>query len=144
MKAKHTIFVCTTCASQYEDSKRVGESGGFMLLNRLQEYNLTCVRVNNPAANPTEEFAVASVECMGVCNRPCAILFSAPNKYIYLFGDVSPESSPEEIAGIFDCASKYHAHPKGLLPWAERSQPLKDGIIVKIPPVSVGVSEQIV
>lgn len=142
MKAKHTIFICTTCASNWENGKRVGESSGERLFNRLQEYNLTSIRVNNSAASSTEEFAIEPVECMGVCERACVILFSAPNKYIYLFGNVSPESSKEEIAGIFDCASKYYAHPKGLLPWAERPQPLKDGIIAKIPPVSAPVPEK--
>jgi predicted metal-binding protein len=143
MKAHNQIFVCTTCASNWKNDKRVGESGGEKLLNRLQEYNLTCVRVKASAEYSTEKLVIAPVECLGVCDRSCAILFSAPSKYIYLFGDVSPESSPEEIAGIFDCASRYHAHPKGLLPWTERPQPLKDGIIAKIPPVYVEVVEKI-
>ena len=43
------------------------------LLNRLQEYNLTCIRVNNPVASSTEEFAIEPVECMGVCDRACVM-----------------------------------------------------------------------
>lgn len=34
---QHTLFVCTTCASVWQDGKRVGESGGQQLLQQLQQ-----------------------------------------------------------------------------------------------------------
>ncbi len=34
--ASHTLFVCKTCASVWEEGKRVGESGGQKLLEQIQ------------------------------------------------------------------------------------------------------------
>ncbi|MDZ4871122.1 MAG: hypothetical protein CLLPBCKN_000510 [Chroococcidiopsis cubana SAG 39.79] len=34
MNEKHTVFVCTTCASTWQDGKRVGVSGGQILFDR--------------------------------------------------------------------------------------------------------------
>jgi len=37
MKTNHTLFICTTCASVWKEGKRVGTSGGQLLLNQLTE-----------------------------------------------------------------------------------------------------------
>ncbi len=125
----HTIFVCTTCASKWENSKRIGESGGEKLLKRLQS------DYSNWQLNP--EFVIQPVECMSACSRSCAISFASPGKTTYLFGDISPDLTPTEVNGVFDCAGKYYAHPEGSLPWSERPEPLKKGIIARIPAVSI-------
>jgi predicted metal-binding protein len=132
MKTQHRIFVCTTCASKWENGKRVGESGGEMLFNRLQDYNVTC----NPTENKDVELLIEPVECMSACSRYCVISFAYPGKYTYLFGDVPSQVTPEELAAIFDCAKKYQVHSQGLLPWSERPEPLKKGILAKIPGIA--------
>jgi predicted metal-binding protein len=124
----HTIFVCTTCASKWENNKRVGESGGETLLKRLQ--------ADFPNWQLNTEFVIRPVECMSACNRKCVICFASPGKSTYLFGDISPELTTIEVDAVFDCASKYYVHPEGSLPWLERPQPLKKGILAKIPAVS--------
>ncbi|PAX51423.1 DUF1636 domain-containing protein [Brunnivagina elsteri] len=125
----HTIFVCTTCASKWENGKRVGESGGEKLLKRLQ------AGYSNSQLNP--EFVIQPVECMSACNRSCIVSFAAHGKNTYLFGDISPDLTPAEVDGVFSCATKYYLHPEGSLPWSERPEPLKKGILAKIPAVSV-------
>ncbi|KAF3890384.1 MULTISPECIES: DUF1636 domain-containing protein [Nostocales] len=127
MKTQHTLFVCTSCASQWQDGKRIGESGGEKLLKTLQQHHQEW--------DLHEEFIIQPVECMSACSRSCAISFASINKYTYLFGDISPNLSSVEILGVFECASKYHLHPQGLLPWAERPEPLKKGIVARIPPI---------
>jgi len=127
----HTIFVCTTCASKWENGKRVGESGGEKLLKRLQN--------DYPNWGLNTEFTIQPVECMSACNRSCVVSFASPGKITYLFGDISPELTPEEIKGVFVCAEKYYVHSEGSLPWSERPEPLKKGIIGRIPAVSVPV-----
>ncbi|BAZ09330.1 hypothetical protein NIES4071_11380 [Calothrix sp. NIES-4071] len=124
----HTIFVCTTCASKWENGTRVGESGGEKLLKRLQDdyQNLQ-----------EQEIKIQPVECMSACNRACVICFAAQDKYTYLFGDISPDLSSKELAGVFECADKYCNHPQGLLPWAERPDPLKKGVLARIPAIPV-------
>ncbi|MDH6057630.1 DUF1636 domain-containing protein [Umezakia ovalisporum] len=129
MTAEHRIFVCTTCASKWENGKRVGESGGEQLLKQLQ------LDYFNWELNT--EFVIQPVQCMSACNRSCVVAFASPNKSTYLFGDISSDLSTTELAGIFQCAGKYYAHPQGSLPWSERPQPLKKGILASIPPVPV-------
>ncbi len=128
MKAQHSLFVCTTCASAWKDGKRVGTSGGEKLLEQLQELH-ACWELH-------EEFVIQPVQCMSVCSRSCAICFVANGKSTYLFGDLLPDS-PSEILNVLDCAKKYYNHPQGLLPWAERPEPLKKGILAKIPTMSL-------
>jgi predicted metal-binding protein len=125
----HTIFVCTTCASKWENGKRVGESGGEKLLKRLQADYPNC------QLNP--DFIIQPVECMSACSRSCVICFASPGKNTYLFGDISPKLTPAEVDGVFNCAYKYYVHPEGSLPWSERPEPLKKGILARIPAVSI-------
>lgn len=126
----HTIFVCTTCASKWENGTRVGESGGEKLLKRLQ-YDYQNLQ--------DQEIKIQPVECMSACNRSCVICFAAQDKYTYLFGDISPDLSSKEVAGVFECADKYYNHPQGLLPWAERPDPLKKGVLARIPAIPVAI-----
>ncbi|MGI8499893.1 MAG: DUF1636 domain-containing protein [Hassallia sp.] len=125
MKTQHALFVCTTCSSVWKDGKRVGESGGDKLLKQLQQLHQDW--------ELHQEFPIQPVECMSACNRACAISFAANGKYTYLFGDVSPDSSTLEIANVLECATKYYNHSEGLLPWAERPDPLKKGVLARIP-----------
>ncbi|NET55248.1 MAG: DUF1636 domain-containing protein [Symploca sp. SIO2E6] len=129
MKIQHTLFVCTTCASTWKEGKRIGVSGGQKLLEQLlhvhRDWDLQA------------EFPIQSVECMSACSRPCAISFTAIGKYTYLFGDLptAEETLPTISAAVLDCASLYHAKANGLLPWSERPELLKKGILARIPPL---------
>ncbi|GAA6615387.1 DUF1636 family protein [Scytonema sp. NUACC26] len=122
---QHTLFVCTTCASVWQNGKQVGESGGQQLLQQLQELAFNWELRN--------KFSVQGVECMSACNHSCVIAFAAQEKLTYLFGDLPINDSAE---AILKCASQYYAKPDGLLPWSERPERLKKGILAKIPPLS--------
>jgi len=120
---QHTLFVCKTCASVWQNGKRTGKSGGEQLLEQLSELS---------QAWPLQEhFPIAAVECMSACSRSCCVSFAAPGKYTYLFGDLSVTGA----TAILECASQYYAKPEGLLPWSERPEALKKGILAKIPPL---------
>ncbi|HLO87478.1 MAG TPA: DUF1636 domain-containing protein [Nostocaceae cyanobacterium] len=118
----HSLFVCTTCASVWQDGKRVGESGGQRLLQELQtlaqDWELN------------SQFPIKAVECMSACSHSCVVAFAAEGKLTYLFGDLPVEDS---AGAVLECASKYYAKSDGLLPWAERPEPLKKGILARIP-----------
>ncbi|KAB8331244.1 DUF1636 domain-containing protein [Scytonema tolypothrichoides VB-61278] len=122
---QHTLFVCTTCASTWQDGKRVGESGGEQLLHRLQELAQNWELQNN--------FPIQGVECMSACSHSCVIAFAAEEKLTYLFGNLPVDGSAE---AILQCASQYYTKPDGSLPWSERPEPLKKGILAKIPPLN--------
>ncbi|MBG1271111.1 DUF1636 family protein [Nostoc sp. WHI] len=122
--ADHTLFVCKTCATIWQDGKPLGESGGQQLLHQLQhlaqDWDLR------------DEFPIQEVECMSACNRSCVVAFAAKGKLTYLFGDLASDSS---ASAVLECANQYYAKPSGLLPWSERPEALKKGILAKIPPL---------
>jgi predicted metal-binding protein len=128
MTAQHTLLVCTTCSSTWKDGKPVGESGGEKLLKQLQQHHQSWDLQN--------EFAIKAVECMSACNRSCAICFTSNGKYTYLFGDLPTDLSASQISGVLECADKYYSDEQGVLPWAERVEPLKKGVVARIPPVN--------
>jgi predicted metal-binding protein len=125
----HKLFVCTTCASTWKDGKRVGVSGGELLLEELSTQSQTW--------SLHSKFLIQPVECMSACNRPCVVAFASEGKYTYLFGDlpVDLEALPKTASAILLCASKYDSQSDGNLPWAERPTPLKKGIVARIPPM---------
>lgn len=124
MKTNHTLFICTTCASVWKEGKRVGTSGGQLLLNQLTEI------YQNWQLAP--EFSLQAVECMSACNSPCVVTFAAAGKFTYVFGNLPVDGS---ASAVLECASQYYAIIDGLLPWSERPEPLKKGIVAKIPPL---------
>ncbi|MEH2349231.1 MAG: DUF1636 family protein [Nostoc sp.] len=122
---QHTLFVCTTCASVWQNGKRVGISGGEQLLQKLQELS--------QGWELREKFSIQAVECMSACNRSCVIAFAAEGKSTYLFGDLPVN---DYASAVLECASQYYTKSDGLLPWSERPEPLKKGILAKIPPLN--------
>lgn len=126
VRTKHSLFVCTACASVWKNGKREGKSGGQQFLENLSQL----------AKNWefSDEFEIQEVECMSACSHSCAVSFAAAGKYTYLFGDL-PANEPESIEAVLECAGQYYLKPDGLLPWSERPQALKKGVIAKIPPL---------
>ncbi|MGD1872069.1 MAG: DUF1636 family protein [Mastigocoleus sp.] len=122
--SKHILFVCTTCASKWQDGKRIGESGGEKLLQEIiklrKDWELRA------------EFDIQPTECMSACGRSCTISFAAKDKYIYLFGDLPQEGV---APAILECASQYYENSDGVVSWKERPAALKKGIVARIPPL---------
>jgi predicted metal-binding protein len=69
---------------------------------------------------------------MSACNSPCIVTFAAAGKFTYVFGNLPVDGS---ASAVLECASQYYAKTDGLLPWSERPEPLKKGIVAKIPPL---------
>jgi predicted metal-binding protein len=126
---QHCLFVCTTCGSKWQDGRRIGTSAGELLLQELQELHQNW--------DLAAEFPIQAVGCMSACSRSCAISFAAAGKHTYLFGDIAANDPSIPLSNILDCAEKYYQHPTGILPWAERPAPLKQGILAKIPPLTL-------
>lgn len=130
MSQTHTLFVCTTCASVWQNGKPVGTSGGQKLLASLE--------ASHREWPLRDRIALQPVNCMSACSRSCAVSLAAEGKYTYLFGDlpVEPDAIAATAAAILECASQYYAKTDGLLPWAERPEPLKKGVLARIPPLA--------
>ncbi|YAF95857.1 MAG: DUF1636 family protein [Nodularia sp. CChRGM 3473] len=122
LNKQHTLFVCTTCASVWQDGKQVGESGGKQILHRLQQLAQDWELQN--------KFPIQGVECMSACNHSCVIAFAGEGKLTYLFGDLSVDTN---VSVVIECANQYYAKADGSLLWSERPEPLKTGILARIP-----------
>lgn len=122
---QHILFVCKTCATIWQDGKPQGKSGGQQLLENLKQLHQDW--------QLKDHFSIQEVSCMSACSNSCTISFVAPEKYTYLFGNLPPENSAE---AVLECAAQYYAKPDGSLPWSERPEPLKKGILAKIPPAN--------
>jgi predicted metal-binding protein len=123
---QHVLFVCKACATNYIEGKPQGQSGGQQLLEQLQELHSDW--------ELRDEFQLQEVGCMSACSRSCAVSFVAAGKYTYVFGDLPAQ---ESAAAVLACAKLYFANPEGYLAWADRPKPLKNGILARIPPLSL-------
>ena len=76
---------------------------------------------------------VVGVECLSVCKRPVTVGFAAPGKWTYVYGDFPPELGAETI---LSGALLYADAPDGLIPWRQRPDMLKKGVISRSPPLA--------
>lgn len=121
---KHVLFVCKSCAFSSSQREYLGESGGYHLLQNLLDLQAEW--------HLRSHYRIESVSCLSGCSRPCAIAFSAANKTTLMFGDLPPlESAP----AILKLAEQYYASPDGIVPYQERPEVLKKGILARIPPL---------
>lgn len=123
--SKHVLFVCKTCATIWKDGKPQGKSGGQELIENISELHQNW--------ELRDEFPIQEIQCMSACSHSCTVSFAAAGKHTYLFGDLPAQNS---AAAVLECAAKYYSNPDGLLPWSERPEPLKKGIIARIPPIN--------
>lgn len=72
-----------------------------------------------------------AVECLSVCKRPCTIAVSGPGRWTYIYGDLNAETSVETI---LDGLRRYAATSDGLVPWRERPEAFRKGVVARIPP----------
>jgi predicted metal-binding protein len=113
-----TILVCTTC--RHPDDDADGPRAGARLHQRVQAL----------AAERGCDVSVAGVECLSVCKRPCTVGLAAPGKWTYVYGDFPVETG---AATILDAAVLFAQAPDGLIPWRQRPDALKKGVVARIP-----------
>jgi predicted metal-binding protein len=75
---------------------------------------------------------VEAVECLSVCKRPCTIAVSGPGRWTYIYGDLDPAVSVETI---LDGLRRYAATSDGLVPWRERPEAFRKGVVARLPPM---------
>jgi predicted metal-binding protein len=113
-----TIYVCTTCKIPDDPSDlRAGQR----LLTAVQD------AVTDAGA----PFRVEGVECLSVCKRPCTVAFAAQGKWTYVYGDFLSDDAP---ATLIEGAKLYSETVDGLIPWKQRPDALKKGVVARLPP----------
>lgn len=114
-----TLHVCTTCRAEGDASET---RAGARLLAALEE---------EIARRPAGALRVEPVECLSVCKRPCSVAVSSPGRWTYVYGDLDPAAS---AATILDGIGLYAGTPDGIVPWRERPQAFRSGVVARIPP----------
>jgi predicted metal-binding protein len=116
------LQVCTTCRAEGEPQEPREARAGARLYAALLE------------ARTDADARVLPVECFSVCKRPCTLSFSARGAWTYVYGDFAADADPQEILAA---ARLYAASPEGLIPWKERPQALKKGVVARLPPLAL-------
>ncbi len=83
------------------------------------------------AARGEVGIVVRQTQCLSVCKRICTVSLSGEGKYTFLFGDLDPAADAEAVVTMAKaCAAAEH----GFVPWKERPEALRKGIIARVPP----------
>lgn len=117
-----TIHVCTACRRARADLPEGYDQPGLALAERLAAQ----------LADKGSTIPVLPVECLCVCKRPCTIALSADGKWTYLIGDLDTDTHLDEIVGA---AEAYAASANGIVPWKERPQSFRKGVVARVPPL---------
>ena len=116
-----TIFICVSCTV---DGERSGAPGHALF---------------DAVSAAGHDLAVKPVDCLAVCKRPCTVAFSGEGKWTYVVGDLSAEDHTRDV---IQAARAYAATENGIIPWRERPQCFRRGVIARIPPMSFRPEEQ--
>lgn len=122
MNAATTIHVCITCRALGAALEPREDRAGFQLWQALRA----------EAEAEALAYDILPVECLSVCKRPCTVAFSAPGKWTYVYGDLALETAP---ATILEGAALYQHTADGLIPWKNRPDALKKGVVARLPPL---------
>jgi predicted metal-binding protein len=75
---------------------------------------------------------VETVECLSVCKRPCTVALSGQGRWTYIYGDLDPATGAETLLTF---ARQYRDTPDGIVPWRERAEAIRKGVVARIPPL---------
>jgi len=83
------------------------------------------------AAKDVSGVIVRPTQCLSVCKRICTLSISGENRYVFLFGDLDPATDAEAVVAM---AQTCAVSPYGFVPWKDRPEALRKGIIARVPP----------
>jgi predicted metal-binding protein len=75
---------------------------------------------------------VRPVQCLSVCRRPATVAVTSPDGYTFLFGDLQTDSGS---AALVSFVESYQKADYGLVPWRERAEVLRKGMVARVPPL---------
>lgn len=119
-----TLHVCVTCKTKPADDTGATQPRGLPLLDAVARE----IEVQGLSAT----VRVEPVECLSVCKRPATIAVSGAGRWTYVYGDLDPAV---DLPALIDGLRSYVAAPDGLIPWKQRPQIFKSGVVARIPPV---------
>lgn len=115
-----TVYVCTSCRPPGEDSGlRPGMDLYERLTKRIAERGLA------------GRIRLAPVECLSVCKRPATVAVTGGDRWTYVFGDIDADG---DLDGVVSGLLAFAGADNGIVPWRERPEFMKRGVVARIPP----------
>lgn len=114
-----TIFVCVACRRGDDADARPGAAFIDALREKLTAEKGAAIRVE-------------PVECLAVCKRPATVALAGEGKWTYVVGDLEAEEHLDEVIAS---ARAFAASENGIVPWKERPQSFRKGVVSRTPPV---------
>src|SRR4051794_3667811 len=84
------------------------------------------------ALGSSDRVQVRPVQCLSVCKRPATVAVTSADGYSFLFGDLQTESG---TAALVSFVKSYQNSDYGLVPWRERAEVLRKGMVARVPPL---------
>ena len=117
-----TVLICVSCRRRLGDGAETFDRPGRGLASALRQ------KLQEMTAS---DVAVAEVDCLAVCTRPCTLALAGAKKWTYLIGDLEPESHLEEIVAA---VKGFVASENGIIAWRERPPSFRKGVVARVPP----------
>jgi predicted metal-binding protein len=117
---KTSVLICITCRAAMDpaDAPRKGPGLAHATIQALGN---------------ASDIDVLRVRCLGNCNRGLSAAIRRENAWTYVFGHLDADNDgPALIAG----ARLFAQSADGLMPWRGRPDPLKRGLIARVPPLA--------
>lgn len=120
-----TLSVCITCRAAGDTSE---PRAGARLLAALRA---------EAEREPVPGLTIEGAECLSVCKRPCTVAVVSPNRWTYVYGDFDALEDPEASARtLLTGLRRYLETPDGVVPWRERPEAFRKGVVARIPPLN--------
>ncbi len=124
MPAPVTLFVCTSCKRPLGDGTEAFDLPG-------RDF-AAAISARLASEGTASDIVVEPIECLAVCKRPLTIALSGEGRFMYLIGDLDPAAHLDDVVS----ASKaYAATDNGIVPWRERPQTFRKGVVARVPPI---------
>jgi predicted metal-binding protein len=73
---------------------------------------------------------VRPTQCLSVCTRVCSATLSGEGRYTFVYGDLDTAHAEAIVAMALAGATA----PHGFVPWKDRPEPLRKGLLARVPP----------
>jgi predicted metal-binding protein len=118
-----TVLVCITCRASTDPIETL----------EVPRKGLALAEATALALGDADDVEVLRVRCLANCSRGLSAAIRKQNAWTYVFGHLDAErDGPALIAG----ARLISAATDGLMPWRGRPDPLKRGLIARVPPAN--------
>lgn len=115
-----TVFVCVTCRQAVSGGEGY-DLPGHLLADALRG-----------RLSGDQNITVTPIQCLAVCDRPSTIALAGPNRWTYLIGNLDTQLHLDQIV---ETARAYAHSDNGIIPWKERPECFRKGVVSRIPPL---------